>query len=160
MSGAPCDECGKPEAAAYGSGYPVWAHEADLCAACFPGYAHRRMVAKDPEGYAASVEWVKAREAEARGDKQEATPPAHMVAAAVQRLCQEAMAREDAHPSPTSPLWIGRALEAEGRDRKLLKQALDQAIDEQDLQIVDYRNAQRSHRRAVRTVKGLVNVFG
>jgi hypothetical protein len=108
-------------------------------------------------GYeAGKAEWEGAR-AEERNRREALTRECatkreepRLVDAAVQRLVGEARRLVDPHPKPRSPSWIGRDLEVEGWDRKMLVSALAKAVEDGDLIIEDYQDAARNQKRAVR----------
>jgi hypothetical protein len=110
-----------------------------------------------PRGYeAGKAEWEGAR-AEERNRREtlaaacvvQRTEP-RVIDAAVQRLVGEAQRLHDPHPKPRSPSWIGRDLEIEGWDRKLLVAALAKAVEDGDLVVEDHFDATRNLKRVVR----------
>jgi hypothetical protein len=125
----------------------------------------------DPRGYeAAKAAWAalvaeerNRRERPAVEDKRGAQKDdPKLVDAAVQRLMGEVKRLEVANPDPRSPAWIGRDLEVEGWDRKLLRKALAQAVEDGDLVLEEYRDERRNLRRAVRPAPTgvAVKIFG
>jgi hypothetical protein len=129
----------------------------------------------DPRGYEVA-KWVvadlcaeivirdKARR-EGRDVRKPANDPleqAKLIDAAVQRLMSEAKRLPEANPNTRSPAWIGRDLEVEGWDRKLLTKALAQAIEDGDLVIEEVRDGKRNLKRTVRPAPTgvAVKIFG
>jgi hypothetical protein len=132
-----------------------------LCARCYHPHqqelfwhAHPRgrdFAKKEIEDLAAEVaERKQAQREAARPKPASSTPEPQLIEAAVQRLMGEAQRLADPHPKPRSPAWIGRDLEVEGWDRKLLVAALAQAVEDGDLVLDEQFDASRNMKRVVR----------
>jgi hypothetical protein len=162
----PCEKCGLPgRSYAIKEGHTVPGFEkiskpVVMCERHLRDHQREVFWHTRPGGYEVAVrEWQEATaevmRAIAKGEKAKPgigvlQPVEDLVDAAVERLITEVGRLDDAHPDPRSPAWIGRDLEVEGWERKMLREALAQAIGKGYLRIEEFRDEKRNLKRAVR----------
>ena len=144
-----CDDCGTSTGVRNYVNYTTKVRS-KLCGPCCSIRNHPRN--RIPEEWAA---WQASRKKNAETFAPEAKPlPAvldpNVIAAAAQRLVGEAARLEHPAPHPNSPLWVGRDLEVEGWERRVLVKAVQQAIDDGLLEMARYRDDWGNRKRELR----------